>query len=157
MATAHADQTPFFDDLDFTSNIAFTAFFGIEAAFKIIALGRTYFYSRWHCLEFALVVASVSTSALSLGRLGNLIRLLRVLTMMRIVKVSRSLQRLVRTFILAIPAFINVMCFLGLAFFVYTVIGMSLFSGIRRNNLYFLRDGELKWLRYVCSIAMQRS
>ena len=142
MATAHADQTPFYNDLDYTSNIVFTAFFGLEAAFKILALGRAYFRSRWHCVEFALVIASISTAALSLGRLGNLVRLLRVLTLTRIIKVSRSLQRLVRTFILAIPAFVNVMCFLGLALFVYTVIGMALFSGIRRNSLYFLNGGE---------------
>ena len=67
--------------------------FALEALVKVIALGpRSYFATRVHWFELTIVVASIVTAALSIGRVGNLIRLLRVLNILRFVKVSPSLQ-----------------------------------------------------------------
>lgn len=75
------------------------------------------------------------------------------------------MQRIIRTFAVAVPAMANVLCFLGLVFFVYTVtshrcllplmqciktrtpslqvVGQALFSSIRRTGIYFLHAGML--------------
>ena len=67
--------------------------FGIEAVLKITALGpRSYFSSKWMCFELVIVVVSVATAALDVGRLGNLIRLVRVIKVLRIAKAAPSLQ-----------------------------------------------------------------
>lgn len=167
MATAHARQTAFYDDLDSNSNIVFTCvladhhpicllrclasfcacrvLFGLEAALKISALGpRCYFSSKWLSFELIIVVVSVVTAVLDVGRLGNLIRLVRVIKVLRVARVAPSLQvrmgplllsphlrppflsfsrvqRIIRTFVVAVPPMLNVLCFLGLVFFVYTV------------------------------------
>lgn len=141
IGTSHANQTEFYDKLDSDSNIAFTVIFGLEAAMKITGLGaRGYFSSRWMCFEFLIVIVSALTAVLDIGSLGNLIRLIRVMKVLRFAKASPSLERVTRTFLVAVPSFLNVLCFLGLAFFVYAIVGMSLFAGIRRNGIYFLHS-----------------
>lgn len=67
--------------------------FGLEALFKITALGpRSYFSSKWLCFELIIVIVSVVTAALDVGRLGNLIRLVRVLKVLRFAQAAPSLQ-----------------------------------------------------------------
>ncbi|MFN3440758.1 MAG: ion transporter, partial [Acidovorax sp.] len=42
-----------------TSNLFFTALFALEAAVKLVAVGRNYFKSQWNQFDFVVVIASL--------------------------------------------------------------------------------------------------
>ena len=143
------------------ANYAFTLVFTLEAVLKLVALGWTQYISTpWHQFDLFLVVAAIASAAVSIsaqvaghtlsgGGIATLLRILRVARLFRLLKASPGLQRVVRALIYALPAIGNVFGILSLLWFIFAVVGMNIFSGVRFGEWTrpYWREGQLRpWL-----------
>ncbi|GIL50401.1 hypothetical protein Vafri_6630 [Volvox africanus] len=122
------------------SNLVFTCIFVLEAVLKVTAFGpRGYFHDRWNCFDLFVVVVSVVSVALDFSNTRNLsfmpvLRALRVVRVVRLVRQAKGMQKLLRTLITSLPALANVGGVMLLIFFIFAVIGVNLFAGIKHGD-----------------------
>lgn len=132
LAMRHYGQNQQWVDAQEVANNVFAVFFAMEAAIKLSAFGpKQYFAVAWNKFDFALVLASGIGVLASVGPVATLFRIFRVARIIRLVRVSRGLLLLFRTLIVSIPSLINVGIILLLALFIFSIVGMNLFAGIR--------------------------
>ena len=104
---------------------------------KLIAFGSDFFKDGWNSFDFVIVVAAwVGTAAnniegLELGHLTTIIKSFRICRIFKIIKKYKSLRILFYTFIGAIQQLTNVGGLLFLFLFVYSVLGVQVFAGVR--------------------------
>lgn len=111
--------------------------FTIEFVIKLIGFGLDYFKSMWNLVD--LFVCLMSWLDFGLGVLFEaglnpavkIVRTFRVVRIMKLVRRFKELQRILMTFIEAIPALINVGGLLFLFIYLYSVIGVNFFSMIK--------------------------
>jgi hypothetical protein len=126
------------------ATLAFTYTYYIECALKLAGLGpKGYLASAWNQFDFFLVCSSLLEqfaedflmSILPLPpMILRMLRIARVFRILRLLKRFKTLRGLLMTMVLSFPAFANVGSLLGLACFVYAVLGVQLF--------YFVMPGE---------------
>lgn len=128
-------------------NIVFVGIFTIEATLKLIAYGFNYFKSKWNIFDFVVVIAgliditldSQSSSPLRLLRTGpqivRVFRIFRVSRLFRIFKFLKTLQNLMLIINHTLPAILTVMCMLLMFIFIYSVIGVLLFSDLSTGEV----------------------
>jgi len=126
-----------------TSNLVFTILFDIEAVLRLVGLGhRQYFASKWNCFDFLLCVGSSVSLGVRSGVAGSLFRLVRALRCLRVLRYSAGLTRLMRALTLALPSLFNVVGVLFIVVFIFAVLAVNLFAGVRTG-----------WFGYVFSYA----
>jgi hypothetical protein len=125
------------------ANVAFTVIFGIEMLIKWLGLGlRQYFLDPWNAFDCFLVVAGAVADA-GLQDFGfniSVLRVLRVFRTLRLLALVRRAKRvriLLETLWFSLPALGNVSMFLLLVFFIYSVLGVQLFTFVQPSA-----DGE---------------
>jgi hypothetical protein len=143
------------------ANYAFTLVFTLEAILKVIGLGwKQYIRSPWHKFDLFLVIAAIASAAVSIDAsargeklagtpIATLLRILRIARVFRMVKTSKGLQRVVQALIFALPAMGNVFGILSLLWFIWSIVGMQIFSGTRYGDWaqYAFREGQARaWL-----------
>ncbi len=139
MCIRHANEEAAIVAVEDTAGIVFTAIFGLEALVKLMGLGlRQYFRSPWNWFDFSIVAGSIAATAADFSSVGLLLRVFRVLRVFRLIRVSATLQQLGATFIFSLPSFVNIMAITGMAFFIYAIVGMHLFAGVRAADVYNL-------------------
>lgn len=123
-------------------NYIFTAIFTLEAIFKLIPYGLLYFKSSWNVFDFIVVIGSLmdiilnslNESSLKFLRVGpqlaRVLRVLRVTRLFRLVNRLKGLQMLIQTVIFSVGALIHVFMLLLILFFIYSILGVYLFSDI---------------------------
>ncbi|GLC45300.1 Caveolin-2 [Pleodorina starrii] len=140
MACVHVDMSPSWQDLMSNSNLVFTCIFVAEAALKLTAFGpRHYFRDGWNCFDFFVVVVSVASVVLDFSNTRNVsfmpvLRVLRVARVVRLVRNANGMQKLLRTLVNSLPALANVGGVMLLFFFIFAVIGVNLFAGIKQGE-----------------------
>eukprot|EP01028_Stygiella_incarcerata_P002064 TRINITY_DN1385_c0_g1_i6.p1 TRINITY_DN1385_c0_g1~~TRINITY_DN1385_c0_g1_i6.p1 ORF type:complete len:1121 (-),score=310.44 TRINITY_DN1385_c0_g1_i6:71-3433(-) len=135
MATEHYGQPDTWAEILYYSNIAFVSIFVLEAILKIYALGmETYFADNWNRFDFFVVVISVLAILANFGMAMTSLRVVRVIRIFRIVKSARGLMTVFHTFLYSMPALINVGSLLGLLFFMYAVLGVSIFGKVKPHK-----------------------
>lgn len=128
------------------SNIFFSFIFVIDFFFKIISFGyRGYFYLAWNQFDFILSLFSLLEiliylfdSYWKLKRIKIFIKILKVprfLRTLKLIKIFKGVQKLLETLLLSIPSLINVGSLLLLVVYVYSILGVSLFSKSHFNNV----------------------
>ena len=87
-------------------NFIFLGIFCIEAALKMIAYAKAYFYDGWNQFDFGIIVCTLIGIALEetgvIGQLGtaiSIIRTFRIARILRLVKRAQSLRTLFSTFV----------------------------------------------------------
>eukprot|EP00892_Ulva_mutabilis_P001295 jgi/Ulvmu1/11166/UM072_0002.1 len=121
-------------------NIAFTTIFLLEAAAKMVALGiKQYFQDRWCMFDFAVAMVSAMQIVIELSRESdipavNLLRVFRVARIFRLVPKAKGLRTLLQTLVFSLPALVNVGSVFFLFMFIFAIMGMSLFGGIRQGE-----------------------
>lgn len=118
------------------ANFVFMGIFTIEAFIKIVAMKSSYFKDSWNIFDFVVVVFTPIVIVISLfPQLGidakkqaTLLRVLRMLRILRIVKKAEKLQIIFETILEAIPAMGSLGVLLLLFLFLFSIIGMQLFS-----------------------------
>lgn len=148
MALTYEGSSAQYDTVLENINYFFTAVFILECILKFIGLGvRAYWYSGWNRFDLFVVLSSIvdilmstiGTSLFSFLRVGpQLARVLRVMRVSRLLKLVKSLkgiQKLLETLILALPALMNVGALLILVYFIFSVLGVFLFSDITTGEI----------------------
>jgi hypothetical protein len=121
-------------------NYIFAGVFILEAVLKIISFGKGYFFDGWNWFDFIIVVGtliSVFFTAFTDYNSGpgtTLIRSFRIGRVFRLVQKFGYLKRIFNTLILTIPSLANVGGLLFLLIYVYSVLGMYLFSKVKYND-----------------------
>jgi len=132
MATEHFQQPDSWTSMLEVMNLAFTLVFAAEASVKLIGIGpRSYFDDGWNVMDFGIVIGCLVM--IPLDGIVNLqaLRPFRLLMIFRMVKRAKGIRLMVCTLLMSLPALFNVACLLGLAFFIYAVLGMSQYANVR--------------------------
>ena len=119
----------------------FYGVFVLEAFMKIVALGiKRYFRDNWNIFDFLIVLGTtiiiIITPFISIqvGPQTTIVRAFRITRILRLVKRAKSLKIIFETFIVTIPALVNVGGLLLLFLYLYSVLGVSLFAEIKLQN-----------------------
>lgn len=129
--------------MEFT-NYIFTFIFLIEAIFKLIAYGRSYFYNAWNKFDcfvvssavFDIILKQLEGSIESGGfvkaapQIARVMRVLRVLRVVRLLSKAEGLQAIIETISFSIKPLSNVVILLFLIFFMFAVLGNFLFKAV---------------------------
>ena len=122
-------------------NYAFTFLFALEDAIKIIGLGvKSYFRENWNKFDFIILLATLIgiildyTTAVSVGGKATLIRSFRVVRIFRLIKRAKVLKIIIDTLIVSLPSLMNIGGLLILILYIYSVLGMQLFSFIKLKH-----------------------
>ena len=143
MALNYDDSPQYYSDNLVLVDQIFMLFFVIEIAIKGLAMGfLRYFAQRWNQFDFFIVVFGVIdliinqffSKDLLLFQMGpkilRAVRMLRIGRLLRLVKKFDGMLKLLQTLVFSLPMTFNVLALLMLIFFIYTVIGCSLFGDI---------------------------
>jgi hypothetical protein len=135
LALRHYGENESWVNLEENLNDVFAGIFIAEATLKLVAFGpKQYFSVPWNRFDFTLVCASFIGWAAAIGPVATLLRIFRVARIIRLVRTSRGILLLFRTLIVSLPALANVGIILVLLLFIFAIIGMNLFAGVRRND-----------------------
>jgi len=163
MAADTHDQSKCTVAMFFWMNLVFTAFFVLEAAFKMVGLGfRWYFVNAWNTFDFVVVVASVFTMVLDylagdhdcgvvspvqspllqqLSQLG-ILRAIRILRVLRLVQKNKEIRGLMGTLVESLPSLGSVAGLLILMMTIFAVLGVSLFYNVNPNQDIYGNVGD---------------
>ena len=138
MAIEHRGISPESELVLQTLNDVFAYIFAAEAFVKVVAFGvRVYLQDSTFDLVVSIIsLAGAIASTTSNGNTGflSILRTLRVVRVFRIIPHAKGLRNLVRTLVYGIPALFNVMSVLLLFYFIYSVIGMTLFGQLQTDQ-----------------------
>ena len=116
-------------------NYIFVTIFTIEAIVKIIAQKTDYFRDSWNIFDFTVVVATLIILILNwsgVGKnieiMGTILRTLRIGRVFRLIKKNEKLNEIFQTLIDATPAMGSLGLLLMLLIFMFSIIGMAMFS-----------------------------
>lgn len=141
MATTSSEESENWRKFHAYHNYFFTALFVVEAALLILGLGvKQYFYSWWHRYDFVIAIGAVISAIFGSGPIGTILRIFRIGRIVRLIRISPGVSRLLHTLLLSLPSLANVIGILMLDLFVFAVIGMNVFSGVKYGKLGFLSE-----------------
>lgn len=121
-------------------NLVFSVVFFIEACIKLLALGLKYFHDSSNRFDFAVVVGSTISTILPLftnGKISpvaNTLRAFRMGLAIRLMKRAKSMQNILTTILDNMPALVNISTLMFLIMFVYAVIGVQLYAGVKLGD-----------------------
>lgn len=147
MAMAFEGQTVQYTEILENINLAFTSVFIMETSLKIIAYGPKGFWSSgWNQFDMFVVASSIvdlllnalGGSTMAFLRVGpqlmRIVRVLRVTRLLKLIKSMRDLQKLIEVLVLSLPSLMNIGALLMLVFFIYSVLGVFLFSSVKHGK-----------------------
>jgi hypothetical protein len=114
--------------------------FTIEFLIKLVGFGTEYFKSMWNLVDLFVCVSSWIDLILGLlfssglNSAVKIVRTFRVARILKLIKRFKELQRILMTFIDAIPALLNVGGLLFLFLYIYAVIGVYFFSTVKLQS-----------------------
>jgi hypothetical protein len=112
----------------------------LEAIVKIIGYGRKYFIFGWNIFDFILSISSILGTILekTLGVSGasslTIIRSFRAILLLKLFRKLNSIKIIVETFIITVPALMNVGGLLLLFVYIFAVLCMNLFATVQFNG-----------------------
>lgn len=122
-------------------NYVFVVIFTIEAIVKIIAQKVDYFRDSWNRFDFIVVAATLVILILNwsgIGKdieiMGTILRTLRIGRVFRLIKKNPKLNDIFNTLIDATPAMGSLGLLLMLLIFMFSIIGMAIFSLINLDG-----------------------
>jgi len=133
-------------EFDLVANYFFTYVFGMECLLKFYTLRmKRFFDSGWNKFDFFIVMISFFGIVIdNLGdsididptilRILRIFRIFRILRAFRIFKSLKSLQELVRTIGKSLPSMANLVSFLVLFFFIWSVLGVVLYGAMCKDG-----------------------
>ena len=149
MALQYENMSEGFSQALAIANYIFSAIFFIEAVFKLIAFGWTYFETPFNKFDFFVVCSSILDvlldAAKDLGdslsfmqsapQIAKVMRVLRVTRVVRLVGKAEGLQAIIQTIQFSIPSLMNVMTLLLLIFFMFSILGNFVFYDVARGEV----------------------
>lgn len=144
LAMEHYPMSVFKQNLYTTTNTGFLIFFTIEIVIKMIGYGaKRYFRDAFAFMDLA-VVGSCWVSLLVGVRSGlEVLRVCRVFRVFLVLNHFEGLMALFSTVMHSIPAAVDVCLISLLLFFIYAIIGMTLFGDVATLDCDILCPGRL--------------
>lgn len=112
-------------------NFIFTGVFALEAVIKISALGpRKYLKDSWNVFDFGILIGSIISIVLyyaagvKIKSAVMIVRSFRILRVVRLIKRAKSLSLIFNTFIVSLPALLNIGGLLLLLLYIYSILGV---------------------------------
>ena len=122
--------------------------FTMEIMIRLIALDYGPFFSdNWNVMDFVIVVGCLLMIPLEGSVNLQAVRPFRLLLVFRMIKRARGIQVMISAILTALPALFNVFSMLFLNFFVFAILGMTLFGNVKyggalNNNANFRDFGS---------------
>jgi len=136
MCVAHYEQSTAISSVLGIADIFFIVIFTLEAVLKIIAYTFwTYWHDNWNKFDFVVVI--MSYPGLFMGSNGlstNVFRVFRIGRILRLIKKARQLNLLFSTLVYSLPSLWNVGLLLFIVYFIFAVVGVSLFGEIQDDD-----------------------
>ncbi|MBR3072030.1 ion transporter [Fibrobacter sp.] len=101
-------------------------FFVIELICRLIAYRTSFFKSGWNIFDFAIIVCSLITTIDAVSSM-RVVRLFRELQAVRLISSLKTMQIIVNAILKSIPSLAYTTCLMLVLYYVYAVIGVSLF------------------------------
>lgn len=105
--------------------------FAFEVVIKIIAYGLRYFKDGWNAFDVGIVfitllsmILAAKTNVKSLGPSTTVIRSFKISRVFKLFRRNKSLKLIFQTFMLTLPAIVNIGTLLLLIFFIYAILGV---------------------------------
>ena len=137
----------------------FIGLYLLEIFLKIFAYGPQFFVDRWNLFDFLVVVSSVVEVSAGAGSGLNALRAMRIVKVLRTIRLIRRAKRLrliLSALIRSFPHIMSSVVLLSLFIFLFAVLGVQLFGGVRnglgihrRNNFNNAWNGCLLLLRVL--------
>ena len=121
-------------------NILFTVIFSLEFVIKIIGYGHRFFIDGWNIFDMIIVFVTIlgiilsSVSTMSVGPQTTIIRSFRIMRIFFFFKSNRALKNTMMTFMLSVPAMVNIGGLILLINIIFSILGMYLFADIMPNG-----------------------
>jgi cation channel sperm-associated protein 2 len=115
--------------------------FFLEFVLKTIAFDKHYFKDNWNRFDLSVVILTFATliaeslNASKIGRATSILRSMRILKVLRLVKRFKRLQIIFKTMLGAGPTMVSLGFLLMLLIFIYSILGMQLFSFTKISGL----------------------
>lgn len=159
MMLQHYQQPQALTDTLAVFNIMFIIIFALEVVIKVLGTRGAfpaYWADGWNKFDFIVVILSFVSLASPAGGGANVIRVFRVARVFRLIKRAKTLRRLFQTLVLSLPSLLNISALLGVLYFMFAVLGVSLFGSVdttgdgglnRHANFYNFPEAlELVWV-----------
>ncbi len=114
--------------------------FTLEFIIKISGYGMRFFSDGWNVFDMVIVVVTIVGMILSqssnsqVGPQTSIIRSFRIIRIFFFFKSNKSLKNTMMTFLVSIPAMVNIGALLVLINIIFSILGMYLFSEVRFNG-----------------------
>ena len=128
----------------------FVCIYYAECVMKMFAFGAGYFRDNWCRFDFFLVCTSLMDQFANelLAKftpmpptLLRVLRVIRILRILRLLKNAKQLRDLIVTMVLSFPSLLNVGGLLALITFMYSVLGLTLFTFVADSGEVSLEAG----------------
>ena len=133
MSSQHFGQPQWWTEVVQVSDVIFGAVYLGELAVKLMGYGlQGYFSEAQNVFDFLICVAVVLGWTYTEGgsEVFQVLELLRVLRVFRLFSFFPGLLSLLRTLRTSAPSLVNIGIILGLVYYIYAVVGMTLFGNI---------------------------
>ena len=117
-------------------NLILTILFAIESTMKIVATGLiflpgSYLRDGWNCLDFGVVVISLTSLIIDTGSISALkaLRAFRALRPLRVINRVQGLRIVVNTFLGALPDVFNVVLVCIVFFLIFSIVAVNYLKG----------------------------
>jgi hypothetical protein len=104
---------------------------------KIIGLGKIYFSQSWNIFDMSIVILTDIGLLLNLLNAGStyskaatVVRSFRIMRIFRLIRSSVHIKIILDTLFNILPQISNVMSLIVLMYFIYSALGINLFSGV---------------------------
>ena len=118
----------------------FAVIFTMEAVVKLTAYRWQYFRDNWNNFDLFIVVGTIvgtlmsQITDVSVGSQATVIRSFRIGRMFKLLKRNKSLKIIFDTFLVTLPGLFNLGGLLVLFLYIYSVLGIYLFSLVKINE-----------------------
>ena len=126
-----------FDEFSEICHYLFLAVYVIEAFLKLLFYGRDYFDSNWNTFDLVIMIGlvgmTIATKSVSPSQKTPALLLIvfRVFKIYSLFNKIEMLRKVFQIFILALPSVINLALLLFVIMYVFAVVGIFLFAGVK--------------------------
>lgn len=123
-----------------TLNIIFMVIFTTEILINFLGFGKRFFSDRWNIFDLVIIILSwigfliTNVSSFQLGPHVTIIKSFRIARILFFFKGNRTLKGTIMTFLVTLPAMVNIGGLLFLIILIYSVLGMYLFADVKLNG-----------------------
>jgi hypothetical protein len=132
-------QSDQLDQINNQLNIVFAWIFTLEIVLKLIAFGKRFFKDGWNQFDLFIVIGTwiglllSNYTNLELSTSTLVIRAFRICRMLKLFRRLKSLKIIFQTFMVTLPALVNVGSLLFLLLYIYSILGVFLFAEVKFN------------------------